>query len=140
MNGSAQVPELLAGADQVGLSRGQGGQTERAGLLIINADDWGRDQETTDRTLDCLVRQTVSSVSAMVFMKDSARAASIARERKIDAGLHLNFTTEFSEANVPRRLLENQQRIAAYLLRRRWNQIVFHPGLRRSFEYVVARQ
>ena len=35
-------------------------------------------------------------VSAMVFMEDSERAASIARADAIDAGLHLNFTTAFS--------------------------------------------
>jgi predicted glycoside hydrolase/deacetylase ChbG (UPF0249 family) len=76
----------------------------------------------------------------MVFMEDSERAATIARERGIDAGLHLNFTTEFSASNVSRRLVENQQRIAEYLLQRRFNRIIFHPGLRRSFEHVIAAQ
>jgi predicted glycoside hydrolase/deacetylase ChbG (UPF0249 family) len=140
MNASISAPRPAAGIDQAGISRDQGGRTPRGGLLIINADDWGRDQDTTDRILDCVVRQTVSSVSAMVFMEDSERAALIARERGTDAGLHLNFTTEFSASNVSRRLAEHQQRIAAYLLRRRFNQIVFHPGLRRSFEYVVTAQ
>jgi predicted glycoside hydrolase/deacetylase ChbG (UPF0249 family) len=135
MNENTLAPEAPAGLDQTSHPR-----TSRAGLLIINADDWGRDQDTTDRILDCVIRRTVSSVSAMVFMRDSERAASIARERGIDAGLHLNFTTEFSGSNASRQLMENQQRIAAYLLRRRFNQIVFHPGLRRSFEYVVATQ
>jgi predicted glycoside hydrolase/deacetylase ChbG (UPF0249 family) len=140
MSENAPGPEFRPGPDQTSHSRIHGGRTPRTGLLIINADDWGRDEDTTDRISDCLIRQTVSSVSAMVFMKDSERAASIARERGIDAGLHLNFTTEFSAPNISRRLVENQQRIAAYLLRRRFNQIIFHPGLRRSFEYVVAAQ
>jgi len=116
------------------------GQVPQTGLLIVNADDWGRDHETTDRTFECLVRGTVSSVSAMVFMEDSERSAVIARERGIDAGLHLNFTTRFSAPNCPSRLVERQQEIARYLLRRRLNQVVFHPGLVRSFEYVVAAQ
>src|SRR4029077_20103780 len=63
------------------------------GVLIINADDWGRSQETTDRIAECVAHGAVSSVSAMVFMEDSERSAVIARERGIDAGLHLNFTT-----------------------------------------------
>lgn len=111
-----------------------------AGLLIINADDWGREHETSDRIFDCVARRTVTSVSAMAFMEDSERAAEIARERGIDAGLHLNFTTPFSAPNCPGELAERQREIAAYLLRRRLNQIVFHPGLARSFEYVVTAQ
>jgi len=110
------------------------------GLLIINADDWGRDRETTDRIFDCVARRTVSSVSAMVFMEDSERAAAMAREKGIDAGLHLNFTSEFSAAHPPSELVERQQEIATYLKRRRINQVIFHPGLTRSFEYVVSAQ
>jgi chitin disaccharide deacetylase len=140
MSENTPGPEFRPSSDQTSHSRIQGGRTPRTGVLIINADDWGRDEDTTDRISDCLIRHTVSSVSAMVFMKDSERAASIARERGIDAGLHLNFTTEFSALHISRRLMEHQQRIAAYLLRRRFNQIIFHPGLRRSFEYVIAAQ
>jgi predicted glycoside hydrolase/deacetylase ChbG (UPF0249 family) len=110
------------------------------GLLIINADDWGRDPETTDRIFDCVVRGTVTSASAMVFMEDSERAASIAKERGFDAGLHINFTTPFSAPNTPDRLKERHQKIAAFLVRRRLNQIIFHPGLASSFEYVMAAQ
>jgi glycosyltransferase involved in cell wall biosynthesis len=110
------------------------------GLLIINADDWGRDRANTDRTLDCIRAGSVSSVSAMVFMEDSERSAAIAREQRIDAGIHLNFTTPFSRAGVPSRLAEHQQRIAHYLLRNRFSHVVFHPGLSQSFDYVVAYQ
>lgn len=111
-----------------------------AGLLIINADDWGRDRETTDRTLECVLRGSVSSASAMVFMADSERAAAIARERGIDAGLHINFTTPFSALDCPTRVVEHQQRLARYLLRYRLAQVVFCPRLTRSFEYVVSAQ
>lgn len=115
-------------------------KSPNSGLLIINADDWGRDADTTDRMYECLVHKTVSSVSAMVFMEDSERAAAIAHERKIDAGLHLNFTTQFSGGSCPKGLAEHQQKIAGYLLRRRFNSAVFHPGLARSFEYAVKAQ
>ena len=69
----------------------------------------------------------MSSVSAMVFMEDSGRAAEIALERGIDAGLHLNFTTPFSGPTSPM-LIEHQRRIGAYLLGHRLAQVIFHPG------------
>jgi hypothetical protein len=111
-----------------------------AGLLIVNADDWGRDPLTTNRILECFVQGAVSSVSAMVFMKDSDRAAALAREHQIEAGLHLNFTTPFSAPGCPSGLLESQHQLARYLLRHRLSQCVFHPGLIRLFQYLVAAQ
>lgn len=110
------------------------------GRLIINADDWGRSVEVTDRTLACCERGSISSVSAMVLMEDSERAAAIARERGIDAGLHLNFTTPFSAPGCPPLLAWHQQRVASCLLRHRFGQIMFHPTLARSFEYVASAQ
>jgi chitin disaccharide deacetylase len=109
-------------------------------LLVMNADDWGLNRLTTDRTLDCCQLGAVSSVSAMVFMEDSERAAAIARERGIEAGLHINFTAPFSARGVPERLAEHLQRTAAHLSRHRLAQIVFHPGLMRSFEYLATAQ
>lgn len=116
------------------------GDSSKAGALIINADDWGRDRKNTDRIHECILRGTVSSVSAMVFMEDSERAAATAQEKGIDAGLHLNFTTPFSSGDCPAPLAEHQRKTAAYLLRHRFAGLVYHPGLARSFEYVVAAQ
>jgi predicted glycoside hydrolase/deacetylase ChbG (UPF0249 family) len=110
------------------------------GLLIVNADDWGQDTENTDRTLDCILCGAVSSVSAMVFMEDSERAAAIARERGIDVGLHLNFTSRFSGPNTSSLLNEHQHRLSRFLQRFRLAQVLFHPGLSNSFEYVVLAQ
>jgi predicted glycoside hydrolase/deacetylase ChbG (UPF0249 family) len=110
------------------------------GLLIINADDWGRNRKATDRTLDCALRRTISSVSAMVFMEDSERAAGLAGEAQIDAGLHINLTTIFSAPGCPDGLSRHQERIAGYLKRHRLAQAMYHPGLSRSFHYVVAAQ
>jgi hypothetical protein len=111
-----------------------------AGVLIINADDWGRNFLTTDRTLDCLLRGTVSSVSAMVFMEDSERSAAVAWERGIDAGLHLNLTTPFSSPQCPAGVAKRQREVAAYLRRNRFAQAVFNPLLVKSFEYVLRAQ
>jgi predicted glycoside hydrolase/deacetylase ChbG (UPF0249 family) len=111
-----------------------------SGLLILNADDWGRDVQTTERIYECFLHGTISSVSAMVFMEDSERAAAVAQERGIEAGLHLNLTTPFSTSRCPSKLFERQQEITRYLLRHRLAQVVFHPGLIHSFEYVVKAQ
>jgi predicted glycoside hydrolase/deacetylase ChbG (UPF0249 family) len=111
-----------------------------ASSLIVNADDWGRDIETTDRILECVAIGTVSSTSAMVFMADSERAADLARRRGIDCGLHLNFTTPFSGPDCRSRLREHQGRVIHYLLRHRLAQTVYHPGLASSFRYVAAAQ
>jgi chitin disaccharide deacetylase len=124
-------PAQVMGRSDGGLSRGS---------LILNADDWGRDKANTDRTLECFSCTAISSVSAMVFMEDSERAAEIACEKGIDAGLHLNFTTEFSAHHIPVRLNEHQQQLARHLKRYRFSSVLFHPGLVRSFEYVVATQ
>jgi YdjC-like protein/Glycosyl transferase family 2 len=110
------------------------------GRLIVNADDWGEDRETTDRILECILCGTISSVSAMVFMEDSERAAAIARERRIDAGLHLNLTEPFSAHATPTRVIEHHKRISRFLSRHRFAQVIFHPKLIDSFRYVVEAQ
>ena len=110
------------------------------GRLIVNADDWGRDKNTTDRMLDCLARRSVCSVSAMVFMADSERAAQLAREHGIDLGLHLNFSLPYSSPACPANLLEQQRKLATYLTRHPMARVVFHPGLAKVFDYVVKAQ
>jgi hypothetical protein len=110
------------------------------GMLIVNADDWGRDRETTGAILDGVRCGAVSAVSAMVFMDDSARAAAIAREHGVHAGLHLNFTTPLSAPGCPRRLAERQALLIEHLTRHRLAQVVFRPRLARAFEEVVSAQ
>lgn len=124
----------------MGPSGGSVSSVPQAGRLIVNADDWGRDRDTTDRMNECSIRGTVSAVSAMVFMEDSERAAALALERRVDAGIHLNFTTKFSDRRCPSALAKHQERVARFLLRHRLAQTIFHPGLVSSFEYVVASQ
>lgn len=109
-------------------------------MLIINADDWGRDRETTDRILDCVVAGAVSSTSAMVYMEDSERAAKLAQKEQIDTGLHLNLTSAFTAGSCPSRLRDQQDRVAKYLRGHKFASVLFHPGLMSSFEYVVAAQ
>lgn len=111
-----------------------------AGCLIINADDWGRDAATTNRTLDCIRYRTVSSVSAMVFMEDSERAAEIASNHNLDAGLHLNLTAPLTGTGLPADLLRHQEAISRYLAKSRYSQSIFHPALANSFQYCISAQ
>ena len=131
---------VSAKSDKLMGPEGEATLATHTGLLIVNADDWGRDTENTDRTLDCVLCGAVSSVSAMVFMDDSERAAAIAQERRIDAGLHLNFTSRFSGPGTSSLLIGHQHRLSRFLQRHRLAQVLFHPGLINSFEYVVSVQ
>jgi hypothetical protein len=110
------------------------------GRLIVNADDWGQDSRTTDCIFECITKGSVSAVSAMVFMEDSGRAAEVALEHSIEAGLHLNLTAPFTARTCPAGLVEHQRRITAYLRRHRLAPVVFNPALVKSFEYVVTAQ
>jgi predicted glycoside hydrolase/deacetylase ChbG (UPF0249 family) len=110
------------------------------GILIINADDWGLDKFTTDRMLECAQRGRISTVSAMVFMADSERAAELSRSEGVCAGLHLNLTAPFSAANCPSALAERQRRLVKWTRGSRLSRVFFHPGLHGDFEYVVKAQ
>ncbi|MEO5925031.1 MAG: ChbG/HpnK family deacetylase [Bryobacteraceae bacterium] len=112
----------------------------RRGSLIINADDWGRDRDTTDRTLECVQQGSVSSVSAMVFMEDSERAADIALTSAVDAGIHLNFTAPYTGKDCSGKGVEHHQAVCTFLRRHAMARLLFHPGLKDSFEYVVSQQ
>jgi len=111
-----------------------------AGALIVNADDFGRDRDTTGRILDCFERSALSSTSAMVFMEDSERAAALALDRGIDIGLHLNLTERFSQIGAPERLREHHERIASSLRQHRLRQVLYDARLSKSFDYVVQAQ
>lgn len=108
--------------------------------IIVNADDWGEQALKTDRIHACVLAGAVSSTSAMVFMEDAERAAEVARRDHIDAGLHLNFTLRFSARGTPARLLERQDRVRRFLQSHPYAPVLYHPGLRASFEYLVKAQ
>jgi predicted glycoside hydrolase/deacetylase ChbG (UPF0249 family)/glycosyltransferase involved in cell wall biosynthesis len=108
--------------------------------VIVNADDWGMRRTATDRILDCIRHESVSSASAMVFMEDSERAAELAREHGVDAGLHLNLTDTFTAKDIPTRLREEHGTLVRYLRKGRHGMLVANPLLARTFEYVVKAQ
>lgn len=109
-------------------------------MLIVNADDFGRSRLATDRTIACYKQGSVTSTSAMVFMEDSRRAADLARENRIDVGLHLNFTQELTQRIQNSLLHDYHNRIVRYLTRKKYNFLIYNPVLRKQFEYVFQVQ
>jgi predicted glycoside hydrolase/deacetylase ChbG (UPF0249 family) len=129
-------PSAATPADNLSLAK----HIRHDAVVIMNADDWGWNLDATNRIFDCISRNAVSSVSAMVFMGGSVPAASIARQHGVDAGLHLNFTTPFTGAEASPQLVEHQQKIGQFLRSNRYAPILFHPLLANSFDYVVKCQ
>lgn len=109
-------------------------------MLFVNADDWGRSQQITDRILTCFLKRRIHTASAMMFMTDSERSAELAQETQLPIGLHLNLDQELSAKNIPTKLLEHHNAVSAYLNKWKWNQVIFNPFLCKSFGYVFQSQ
>lgn len=110
-------------------------------MLIVNADDYGRTPIESDMILRCYEASRITSATAMVFMADSVRAAELAKSSSIDLGLHLNFSQPFTGEIKGTRLLEEyHNRIIRFIASNRYSRCLYHPGLRREFEYVYQAQ
>ena len=109
-------------------------------MLIINADDWGRSAAETDAALRCYKAGRITSVSAMVFMEDSERAAELALEHNLDVGLHLNFSEQFTDKSCHTRLHEYQARLVRFLKGNKYAQLLYNPFLRGAFAYSCRAQ
>jgi chitin disaccharide deacetylase len=109
-------------------------------MLIINADDWGRSAAETEAALRCHKANRISSVSAMVFMDDSERAADLAKETQLDVGLHLNFSEELTDKRCSIKLKEYQERLIKFLRQNKFAQVVYNPFLRKAFAYSYRAQ
>jgi chitin disaccharide deacetylase len=109
-------------------------------MIIVNADDWGRSQSETDVALRCYREGRITSVSAMVFMEDSKRAAKLAKEEGIDVGLHLNLSQRFSGSFQDQKLKEYHDRIVRFLTLSKYNLLIYNPFLRKQFRYDYQAQ
>ena len=109
-------------------------------MLIINADDWGRSMAETDAALRCYKAGRITSVSAMMFMEDSERAAELAKEQNPEVGLHLNFDERFTGNRVPTTLGNYHDKIARFLTRNKYSQLLYNPFLRKAFSYSYQAQ
>ena len=109
-------------------------------MLIITADDYGKTRHATDSIFKCFSSKRITSASAMVFMEDSERAASIAFKTSLEVGLHLNFTQSFSACNIPLKLREHHNRVASYLTKHKFFQVIYNPFLAYSFNFLFLAQ
>ena len=91
-------------------------------MLIVNADDFGVSPSASDPTIQLYEQGALSSASAMVGMRDTARAASLARERELPTGLHLNLTLPFAAPTVPAPMGERQRRLTEAFGRESWRE------------------
>ena len=62
--------------------------------IIVNADDFGRDEESTRAILECFRRGYINQTTLMVNMPCAEKAVVLAREAGFadKIGLHLNLT------------------------------------------------
>jgi predicted glycoside hydrolase/deacetylase ChbG (UPF0249 family) len=109
-------------------------------MLIINADDWGINKDSTNKSLDCFKNKRITSATAMMFMSDSERAADLALESELDVGLHLNLDTRFERSFFKSKLNKYHEKISSFLNKNKYNQIVYNPFLKNAFEYVFKKQ
>lgn len=109
-------------------------------MLIINADDFGKDTVTTDNIVQCFRNNRITSTSAMVFMKDSERAASTGVEDNLEVGLHLNFDEQLTGSVPAGPMKEYHDRVATFLTRSKFSQVIYNPLLTRQFDYLYKSQ
>lgn len=109
-------------------------------MLIINADDFGISQIASERIIECYIQGRITSISAMVFMDDSQRAAELWKDKHIDVGLHLNFTEKLTRHLKNDLFRDYHNRIATFLSSSKYNFMIYNPNLSKAFKYVFQIQ
>ncbi len=120
-----------------------------SGLLVVNADDWGGSEATTEAILGTFEDGRITSTSGMVYMPDSERAAELASRAGLPVGLHINLTEPFPDPRTPAHARERQRRVAARLggagsdghrgtaRLRKW---LYDPAIRADVDQAIADQ
>jgi len=109
-------------------------------MLIINADDWGMDNSTTDRILSCFKNGRVTSATAMMFLDDSERSAELAQSHNLPIGLHLNFTKPLSAHYITSKLKTNHGTLVKYFTKSKYARIIYNPKIQCQVEYCFKSQ
>jgi len=109
-------------------------------MLIVNADDLGADSVATDRTLACFQAGAITSATAMMFMRDSARGVALAREAGLPLGLHLNLTQPFDGDGVPPEIARRQASIVGFMANSTRRRLGVAPHLVSEIKRAVADQ
>jgi predicted glycoside hydrolase/deacetylase ChbG (UPF0249 family) len=114
---------------------------DERGLLIVNADDWGYDEPTTDAIADCHLAGGLTSTTAMMFMAGSEQAASLAgKHPNLGIGLHLNLFEEYSGESVPPPVRDRQRHLLDRFQHSRLRRWIYDLRIRRQVDKVVADQ
>lgn len=109
-------------------------------MLIINADDWGMDKQTTDNILACFKNDRITSTTAMMFMEDTDRSAEFAKSHNISVGLHLNFTEAFTGIIKNDKLNSVHNRLCTYFRVNKFNQMLYNYRIVREIDYSFNSQ
>lgn len=109
-------------------------------MLIINADDYGVNRDTTERTILAFKASAVTSASLMVFMEDTEFASEQAKLWGLDTGLHLNFTASMTGTKVDSELIAAQEEVSRYLMKSKLSQLLYNPALAKQFRYIYTSQ
>jgi len=109
-------------------------------MIIVNADDWGRSPKETEAALDCYRAGRLTSVTGMVFMADSERAADIALSNNIPVGLHINLNEPFTGKISSEYIRSAQRRIAGFLNKNKYMQLLPNPFLAKPIREVFNAQ
>lgn len=110
------------------------------GLLIVNADDLGGNPLATDRIVAGFGARVLTSATAMMYMADSERAATLAREAGLPTGLHLNFTQAYDDPAVPASAAARQRRVTEFMADPRVRRMTFSPPMVSVIRRVIADQ
>ncbi|MGI8622977.1 MAG: ChbG/HpnK family deacetylase [Solirubrobacteraceae bacterium] len=107
---------------------------------MVNADDWGLSPSVTDTIAGCFACDGISSATAMVWMRDSRRAASLARDRDLPIGLHLNLDTAFDGEDVPRSVRADHARVISWFRKMPAAAPALVPSFQRAVRALVHAQ
>ena len=111
------------------------------GLLIVNADDWGYDAETTEAIAVVHRAGGLTSTTAMSFMKGTGEAAEIARELpELGIGLHLNLVEEYTDPETPEPVRARQRELIEQSRLLRLQRWVYNPFMRERINRVIGDQ
>jgi len=111
-----------------------------SGLLIVNADDFGLDPASTDAIVECFRAKAISSTTALVWMRDSGRAAELALSEGIPTGLHLNLIEAYSAPDVPDRIAATQRRVIERIHAGGLGPQLYHPAWADDFGRCIEDQ
>ena len=109
-------------------------------MLIITADDLGKDVLSTNNCMDCHRKKRITTASILVFMDDTERAAELAVQEGLETGLHLNLVLPYSSPDVSDDLRCIQHSAVRFYRLGPWTQAVYNPLITKAVASVFKSQ